>query len=373
MPAPSFDWLTGQAARSPVRCRELKRDRHAARHLAGRASARRARLRARGHAERDLRGRQRRHARAHRSRDRPRRCGASAPASAVGAAPARTTTLVVVGTDKGDVLAFDADGKPQWTARVSSEVIAPPRGRRRGRRRARPATAASTGSPPPTARRSGCTSARNPPLTVRNYAGGVATRGGVFVGTAGGRLLALDIADRHVGWDGDGRHAEGRDRARAHRRRHEPAARRRERQVCAVAYQGRVACFDIMRGTLNWSRDVSSLDRPRRRRARISTSPTTRARCTRSTRAPAHRCGSRTSSPSARSAARRSIGEHVARRRRRGLRAPARATDGAYVGRLATDGSRARPSQPQRCSPAEHAVWQSDRTGNASTPVAVAT
>ena len=30
-------------------------------------------------------------------------------------------------------------------------------------------------------------------------------------------------------------------------------------QVCAVAYQGRVACFDITRGTLNWSRDVSSL------------------------------------------------------------------------------------------------------------------
>jgi len=26
-----------------------------------------------------------------------------------------------------------------------------------------------------------------------------------------------------------------------------------------VAYQGRVACFDVTRGTLNWSRDVSSL------------------------------------------------------------------------------------------------------------------
>src|SRR4029450_8349420 len=33
-----------------------------------------------------------------------------------------------------------------------------------------------------------------------------------------------------------------------------------EREVCAVAYQGRVACFDIVRGTLNWSRDVSSLE-----------------------------------------------------------------------------------------------------------------
>jgi outer membrane protein assembly factor BamB len=31
------------------------------------------------------------------------------------------------------------------------------------------------------------------------------------------------------------------------------------RQVCAVAFQGRVACFDLQRGTLLWSRDFSSL------------------------------------------------------------------------------------------------------------------
>jgi outer membrane protein assembly factor BamB len=32
-----------------------------------------------------------------------------------------------------------------------------------------------------------------------------------------------------------------------------------QQQVCAVAFQGRLACFDSARGTLNWSRDVSSL------------------------------------------------------------------------------------------------------------------
>jgi len=36
-------------------------------------------------------------------------------------------TTVAVGTDKGEVLAFDTDGKPLWTTYVSSEVIAPPR------------------------------------------------------------------------------------------------------------------------------------------------------------------------------------------------------------------------------------------------------
>jgi outer membrane protein assembly factor BamB len=32
-----------------------------------------------------------------------------------------------------------------------------------------------------------------------------------------------------------------------------------DRQVCAVAFQGRLVCFEITRGTINWSRDISSL------------------------------------------------------------------------------------------------------------------
>ena len=31
-----------------------------------------------------------------------------------------------------------------------------------------------------------------------------------------------------------------------------------EREVCAVAYQGRVACFDVTNGSVLWSRDMSS-------------------------------------------------------------------------------------------------------------------
>jgi outer membrane protein assembly factor BamB len=30
-------------------------------------------------------------------------------------------------------------------------------------------------------------------------------------------------------------------------------------EVCAAAFQGRVACFDAQRGTLVWSRDISSI------------------------------------------------------------------------------------------------------------------
>ena len=175
-------------------------------------------------------------------------------AAAVGADP----TIVVVGTDKGDVLAFDPDGKTLWTARVSSEVVSPPDV-------AEGVVAVWSGD----GRLYGLSSAdgktkwvyqrANPPLTVRNYAGGTISRGGVFVGTAGGKLVALDLATGRVGWEGNVATPRG--------------ATELERiadvtslpvveptQACAVAYQGRVACFEIMRGTLLWSRDLSSLE-----------------------------------------------------------------------------------------------------------------
>jgi outer membrane protein assembly factor BamB len=168
------------------------------------------------------------------------------------------TTLVAVGTDKGDVLAFTTGGKPLWQVKVTSEVVSPPKvadgivvvrsgdGRVFG-------LAAADGKTRWVYQRN------NPPLTVRNYAGGVISRGGLFVGTAGGKLLALDLATGNIGWEGNVATPKG--------------ATELERiaditslplvdgqQACAVAFQGRVACFEILRGTLNWSRDLSSLE-----------------------------------------------------------------------------------------------------------------
>ena len=99
----------------------------------------------------------------------------------------------------------------------------------------------------------------NPPLTVRNYSGGVITRGGLFVGTAGGKLLALDLATGNIGWEGNVATPKGAtELERIADVTSLPFVE--EQQACAVAYQGRVACFEILRGTLNWSRDLSSLD-----------------------------------------------------------------------------------------------------------------
>jgi outer membrane protein assembly factor BamB len=175
----------------------------------------------------------------------------------IAAGPGADDSRVVVGTDKGDVLAFDADGKPAWTAHVSSEVVAPPRiaegvvvvfsgdGRIYGLNAVDGRTRWVNARTPP-------------PLIIRNTSGGVASRGGLFTGTPGGHLLALDVLTGVVGWDATVATPKGAtELERIADITSLPYVD--DRQVCAVAYQGRVACFEIVRGTLLWSRDLSSL------------------------------------------------------------------------------------------------------------------
>ncbi len=166
--------------------------------------------------------------------------------------------VAVVGTDKGEVLAFDAtSGQPKWTTRVSTEVIAPPRVADNVA-----AVFAGDGSITALTVADGTKKWVNqrtaPSLTVRNYAGGISTRGALFYGTAGGRLLALDMNTGIVGWDATVANPKG---ATELERIADVTSRPLVdgQQVCAVAYQGRLACFDVTRGSLNWSRDVSSL------------------------------------------------------------------------------------------------------------------
>jgi outer membrane protein assembly factor BamB len=167
------------------------------------------------------------------------------------------TNSVVAGTDKADVYAVDASGKALWSAKISSELAGPPTvadgivavysmdGKVFG-------LSETDGS------RRWVYQRATPPLTVRRFAGGVASRGGLFSGTAGGKLVALDILTGAVGWESNVATPKGAtELERIADVTSLPVVE--ERQVCASAYQGRVACFDILRGTLTWSRDFSSL------------------------------------------------------------------------------------------------------------------
>jgi outer membrane protein assembly factor BamB len=165
--------------------------------------------------------------------------------------------VIAVGTAKGEVIAFDAAGAFLWRVKVSTEVAGPPTaaegkiivwtldGRIYG-------LSETDGSQKWLYQRT------LPALTVRRFAGGNTARGALFTGTAGGKLLALDLTTGALGWEGSVATPKG--------------ATELERiadvtsapiidgqQVCAAAFQGRVACFDLTHGTLIWSRDFSSL------------------------------------------------------------------------------------------------------------------
>ena len=270
------------------------------------------------------------------------------------AGPGANASVVVVGTDKGDVLAFDAaTGNPKWTARASTEIVSPPRV-------ADDVVAVFAGDGSVHALNAADGSKRwvfqraAPALTVRNFAGGVSTRGGLFVGTAGGRLIALDMLTGVAGWDAAVANPKGAtELERIADVTSLPVID--QQQVCAVAYQGRVACFDITRGTLNWSRDVSSLTGltvdarylyvTDDKGAVHALDKTTGASVWKQDRLAARRIGGP-----------QLVGDLVGVVDVEGYLHLMSATNGAYVGRLATDGT-APTSQPALFSGS--ALWQS--------------
>jgi outer membrane protein assembly factor BamB len=165
--------------------------------------------------------------------------------------------LVLLGTPKGEVLAFDRDGKPLWKTQLSSEILAPPQAQdgivvvRSGDNRIFGLDAAN-------GKQKWLYQRSTPALSVRTNAGLVIQRGGVFVGFPGGRLVALALGNGNIGWEAVVAMPRGTTEL-------ERVADITSlpvidgQQACAAAFQGRVACFEAARGTLLWARDVSSV------------------------------------------------------------------------------------------------------------------
>ena len=166
--------------------------------------------------------------------------------------------LVVVAADDGDVFALDArDGVVKWRSRVSSEVLAQPKvsdglvlvrsadsrifafGIEDGKRRwvyQRPAAA----------------------LIVRSPVGVTPFQGSAYAGFSGGKLVAISLANGAARWEATVALPKGAtELERVTDIVGDPSAQGRE--VCAAAYQGRVACYDVQNGNQLWSREMSTL------------------------------------------------------------------------------------------------------------------
>jgi outer membrane protein assembly factor BamB len=171
-----------------------------------------------------------------------------------GAAADRDTLLV--GTIKGDVVALDGTGKELWTAKVGGEVLAP-------------VTIAGSNAVVRTSdgriyafaladgKRRWVYQRATPALLLRAEAGVLATPTSVVAGYPGGKLIALDIDDGKLTWEVTVSLPRG--------------STELERvadvaglpvidagRICAAAFQGKVACFDIQGGNTLWTRDLSS-------------------------------------------------------------------------------------------------------------------
>jgi outer membrane protein assembly factor BamB len=163
---------------------------------------------------------------------------------------------IIAGTAKGDVIALDLNGRTVWTSAVAGEVIAP------AAVAGKVAIVRTTdgrilGLSSDDGKRKWVFTRAMPPLLLRSDAGVLAVGRDVVAGYPNGKLLALDVEDGKLTWEVSVALARG--------------ATELERiadvaglpvidgaQVCAGAYQGKVACFEIQSRNMVWARDVST-------------------------------------------------------------------------------------------------------------------
>jgi outer membrane protein assembly factor BamB len=163
---------------------------------------------------------------------------------------------VAVAAEKGVLLAFDGDGKLRWKAQASSEILSAP-AVGQGLVVVRSVDNRIAAYDVESGTRRWIAQRTSPPLTLRTAPGIVIDGATAFVALPGGRLAALALANGGARWEiavGDPKGTTELERIADLSGTPVVAGR----DVCAVAYQGRVACFDAAAGTVRWAKELSS-------------------------------------------------------------------------------------------------------------------
>ncbi len=165
--------------------------------------------------------------------------------------------LVVVGTHRGEVLSFDAaSGKPSWKTNIHAEILAAPAVAgdvvvvRSGDSRLFSLETA-------TGKRRWVYERSTPSLTLRSNVGVLLLPSGVAAGYPGGKLVLVALNNGALIWEATVAQPKGvTELERVADITSSPVVS--GDNICAVAFQGRVACFSTGSGTPLWSRDISS-------------------------------------------------------------------------------------------------------------------
>jgi outer membrane protein assembly factor BamB len=93
---------------------------------------------------------------------------------------------------------------------------------------------------------------------VRSPVGVTVSQGSAYAGFSGGKLVAISLANGAPRWEATVAQPKGAtELERVTDIVGDPSAQGRE--VCAAAYQGRVACYEAQNGNQVWSREMSTL------------------------------------------------------------------------------------------------------------------
>ncbi len=165
--------------------------------------------------------------------------------------------MILVGSTKGEALAFGTDGTLLWRSQLSSEILGAPVGSG-STVIVRTGDSKIFGLDARDGRQIWQYQAPEQPLTLRSNPGlAIVDDTAVISGSPGGRLAKLGITDGGLLWEtavatprGDNELERVADIAGT------PLVE--DGRVYTVTYQGRIGCFDTQKGTQIWARDASS-------------------------------------------------------------------------------------------------------------------
>jgi outer membrane protein assembly factor BamB len=165
-------------------------------------------------------------------------------------------STVAVAGEKGVILAYDTEGKLRWKAQASSEILSAP-AVGQGVVVVRSVDNRIAAYDADSGVRRWFLQRTTPVLTLRTAPGIQIIGPTAFVALPGGRLLALAAETGAPRWEA----AVGDPRGATELERVADVAGMPlvlGRDVCAVSYQGRVACFDAITGASRWAKNFSS-------------------------------------------------------------------------------------------------------------------
>jgi outer membrane protein assembly factor BamB len=163
---------------------------------------------------------------------------------------------VAVGAASGMLLVYSADGKQRWKAQASSEILGAP-AVAQGLVIVRSIDNRIVAFDADSGVRRWQLQRNAPALALRSAPGIAVDSQSAYVGMPGGRMVALSLSNGGPRWEvavGDPRGATELERIADVSG--VPVLVGRE--VCAVAYQGRVGCVDASSGATRWAKEFSS-------------------------------------------------------------------------------------------------------------------